>query len=201
MRRFWHRMTGRQRLLLAVAGILGVFLFLRYADLPLDALPLPANIAVQEKRLLRLRKQVTRIKREEREQQAALRELRAQSSAFWQVLDGTPTAVVPTEFRKLTMQVQVQPQTVAAPRKNRVLDMTHVSEVEFGVRLTATMRTACRLLAGLDRTRPAFYWSRCKLQPDNKRDPQNVVINGRLRALVLSPEASRFLAAERSGNE
>jgi hypothetical protein len=66
------------------------------------------------------------------------------------------------------------------------------------------MQEMSRLLARLERPSHLLFWSTCNLRPDNVRAPKTVALNATVRALVLTPEASRFLVGgtgTEEGNE
>lgn len=203
MKRLWQRLTGRQRLLAAVAAVLAIMLAGKYfgGSLPMDDLPLPKNIAYQERELRRSRGELGELLEQRQALDARLAELRQKAASFWQIEGRAPQVEVPAEFSRLARQAQVNPQQVGAPRVNKVMDLAHVREVEFSIRLSASMREVSRLVAQMDGAPHAFYWSRCNIRPDNIRSPKGVVLNGRIVALVLSADACRFLAENGSGHE
>ena len=192
MRRLWNKLTPRHRLL-AVVVVLGMLVALKYANLPLERLPLPENIRTQERQLLKRRRQLAELQAEREKRKQAFAALQQAAEPFWQIQGKTPAVEVPSEFAKLARQAQVKIEQVGAPRSGKVLDLNHVREVEFSVRLTASMREVSRLMAQMERDKNVFYWSRCNIRPDNKRDPKAVVLTGQIRVLVLTPEASKFL--------
>jgi len=196
MRRFWHKLNGRQRAMLAVVLVLAVLLGLQYVSVPLEELPLPSSIAALEGKLEKRREALAKLEAHRSEGQDALAKLGEKAGPFWQIQGKDPKVEVPNEFARLARKAQVTIQQVGAPRTEKVLDLTHVRAVEFSVRLTASMREISRLMAQIERSERVFYWSRCNIRPDNKRAPKTAVLNGRIRALVLSAEASKFLSGE-----
>jgi len=201
MRRLWHKLTGRQRLLALVAVLLAVLVAGRFAGPVLGRLPLPENIRAQERELLRRQQRLAELKARRQARDAALVRLRQQAAPFWHLQSKTPAVEVTAEFARLARQADVKIQQVGAPRTDRVANTNHVREVEFTVRLMASMREVTRLLAQLEQSPNVFLWSKCDIRPDNRRAPKAVVLNGRIKALVLSPEASRFLAGEAVNHE
>ena len=167
---------------------------LRYSDLPTDQFPLPGNIRTQEEELVRLQKDIEVLRLERGNRERAFTKLRTQASPFWQIRGKTPHVEVPAEFTKLARQAQVKVQTVGAPRSNKLLDLAHIREVEFSVRVTSSMREVSRLLDQVDRADHELHWKSLSLRPDNRTAPKAVVLNGRVRALVLSADAADFLA-------
>jgi hypothetical protein len=55
------------------------------------------------------------------------------------------------------------------------------------------MRDISRLLAEVEEAQISFAWQSCTIRPDNIRDPREVRLNGRIEALMLSPEAAESL--------
>ena len=183
------RLTGRQKLLLAVAAVLGVFV------LPLDRVPFPQSIQEQERQLRRLQKRLAAIEAEQSAMNQEVAKLREKAAPFWQVQGKTPPVVeVPAAFAKLAQQAQVKVQQVGAPMANKMLDLTHVREVEFSVQVNGSMREIGRLLAQVEQSTQKLLWKNVTIRPDNPTSPKMVLLNGRIRALVLSPEATRFLS-------
>ena len=201
MSHLWKKLPPRMRMWALIVGVLVVALALKYANLPTDNLPLSGNIRKLEKGLVRRRKQLRKLKAKKQDREKILTELRTQARPLWMVGGGKTAAVeVQTEFQRLARQAQVKIATVGAPRANKVLDLTHVREIEFAVRITASMQEISRLLAEVECSPHKFYWSSCTMRPDNKRTPQRVVLSGKIKALVLSKEATTFLAGDSEGH-
>ena len=201
MRRLWDKMTVRQRWLAAIAAVFVVAVIVRRADVPWHRLPSPETIRAEEKRLRSLRKRLAQIETEAAGREREFDLLTAQARPYWQIQGRTPSVEVPAEFARLAQRAQVTPQQVGAPRTNKVLDLNDVREVEFSIRLTASMGEVSRLLTEMERSPSQFYWRKCNIRPDNRKAPQRVILNGRIRALVLSAEASRFLAGGAASDE
>ncbi len=196
MFQFISKSTLKQRVVLLLVLILAVLLVLKYADISIAGLPLPSVIREQEQLLSSRQKTLLELKKERQAKELALTKLQQQAESFWKVAEQSPSVAVPTEFKKLARDAQTNPQQIGAPRMNKVLDLNHVREVEFNVRLTAPMREVTRLLAQMEKSEKNFYWNRCNINPDNPRSPKQVTVNGRVKALVLSAETSRFLSGK-----
>ena len=196
MARLLHNLTVRQRLLTAVAVILVILVIAKFARVPMDRLPLRENVADQEKRLRGLQEKLAGLQAGRQEHEAALAKLREQAEPFWQVKGTAPILEVPVQFEKLARKAQVQIRVTGKPRNNKILDLHHVHAIDFRVQLSAKMQEVSRLLAQLERSGKLLGWHRCNIQPDNLRTPQKVTVDGEIRALVLSPEATKFLAGE-----
>ncbi len=200
MLRAWNKLTVRSRILAGMAVILaGVFAW-ECADLPIDRLPLRRNIQKLEQELEERRTELAELKAGRKARLDAITRMRRKAQPFWLTETQNPLVQVPTEFTKLARLAQVTVQRPGDPRKTKVLDMTHVSQIEFSVRATASMREISRLLAEVEQSQHKFYWGVCQIRPDNRRTPQQAVMTGRIRALVLSPEASKFISGDSEGD-
>ncbi len=201
MRRLWNKWTFKQRLLVVLFILFPVLMILRYADIvPRDQLPLPQTIRQQEAMLRAKRKSLKKLQVEEAQRQQEFVRLQEQAKPLWQVQGKTPAVEVVAEFNKLVRQAQVKPKTVGKPRSNKYLDFSEIREVDFPVQLTASMKEVSRMLAQLDGARQVFSWSSCSIRPDNIRSPKTVRLTARIRALVLSGEASKFLSNSADDN-
>jgi len=196
MQRFWQNLNRKQRLMAVVVLVLAVLLLVRYSGLSSGELPLPATIRALEAERAELRERVRMLRLRRQKEDRVLAGIQALAAPFWEVERSRPEAVVPAEFQRLARENQVQVTSVREPRTREYLGLEHVREVEFAFQINGTMKEVSRLLTPLARVRPAFFWSQCTIRPDPPRAPKSVRLNGKLRALVLSAEATRFLAGE-----
>ena len=99
---------GRLLLLVLVAAVLAVAVVLRYANLPLESLPLPRNIQAQEELLQKRRQQLVLLEAERSQRDQAFRTVKRRAVPFWQIQSKTPTADIPTEFYRLARQAHAR---------------------------------------------------------------------------------------------
>ncbi len=194
MKRAWQRMTGRQRFLSLIMLVLGVLLVLRYGNVPWNDLPLPANIENAEKRYRKLQDRLAKLEEKERLRASEFARLRQRAAPFWQVQGRAPAEEVRAEFQRLAKKVDVKYQQLGVAQTKALPELDHVREVEFSIRLTASMREVTRLLYEMEKAQPVFYWGRCTIKPDNRTRPKAVTLAGHIKALVLTAEATEFLA-------
>ena len=188
-------MSKKQRL--SVMGLLVVLLsaalVFTYGGIPYSDLPLPGNITAQERELKRLRGTVKKLRRAHRRRDRQMEDLRRLAAPFW-VLDTQGAAAdVVAELRKLTRDAQVTPQSVRLSRDKPEKYTEYVQSVEITVQITDTMKNISRFLKTLEESDRAFFWKTCTIRPDNANDPKKAVFNGRIQALLLSPEATALV--------
>ena len=188
------KMTGRQWLLVIALLITAVFFLRKYV--PGVQVPTRSSISSEVGHLEGLRKDLAVMRKKVSELEQERDALRRKATPFWQVESKNAEQAVVAEFTKIARRAKVSTHRVDKPRKNRVLDLNDVFEIEFSVQVTASMREVSRLLAEMELSEQRFYWTQCSIRPDNIRAPKNVRLIGRVKALVLSSEASRFLAAK-----
>jgi hypothetical protein len=192
------KMTARQWFLVIALVITAIFFVRKY--MPVLNVPTRRSIDVEISRLKERRKDLAVIRRKVAAMEDARAELRAKAAPFWQIEGKNAEQAVVAEFTKIARRAKVSTHRVDKPHRNKVLDLNDVFEVEFSVQITASMREIARLLAELENAEQRFYWTQCSLRPDNIRAPKNVRLIGRLKALVLSSDASEFLAG-REGDQ
>jgi cell division protein FtsL len=196
IRPHWQRLPKRQRVLLLIAAVLVVLSLLSLVDVNLHDLPLPNNVRDQERQVKTLRRDLAALEKEELLRQRRIDKVRAQAKPLWQKSGKNPSVEVQTELEKVA-RGRVTLQTIGASRLNKLSD--NVSSVELPVRIAGSMREIGRFLAELEKNEPAFFWSACTIKPDNPREPRGVMLDGRVQVLVLSADASKFLAAGSKG--
>ena len=196
IRQRWQRLPKRQRGLLLVAGVLIALSLLSLVDVNLRDLPLPTSIREQERLVKSLRRDLAALEKEEQVRQRRIDKVRAQARPLWQKSGKNPSVEVQTELEKVA-RGRVTLQTIGASRLNKLSD--NVSSVELPVRIAGSMRDIGRFLAELEKNEPSFFWSACTIKPDNPREPRGVLLDGRVQVLVLSADASKFLAAGSKG--
>ena len=188
-------MSKKQRL--SVMGLfvvlLSVGLVFTYVDIPYSDLPLPGNIRDQEKELKRLRGTVRKLRRARRRRERQMEELRSLAAPFWVLDSKGSAAVVRAELTNLGRAEGVSPQDVDLKRDKPEPFTDYVESVEISVQFRDTMKNVSRYLRMLEESDRAFYWKNCTIRPDNPREPKQVVLNGRIQALLLSPEAAALV--------
>lgn len=89
-------------------------------------------------------------------------------------------------------------EAIAAPNNARLTSIGDVRAIqvgedgpqslEFTIAATVPLDNLPGFLAGLNAAQPRFFWQRCSLRPDQLRTPQNVLLTGTLRVILLSDE-------------
>lgn len=188
---FWQKMTFRQRVLLAVALLLGVGALANALSGSLENWPLPANIRQEERQVKQLCKELARLQQDELARRRDIEQLRQQAKVLWVKSSKLPSMEVQTELESVARRAKVVIQNIGAPRNNKLSD--NISSVELSLRLGGSMRDMSRFLAELEKNDPPFFWASCNLRPDNLREPKALTLDGRVQLLILSPDASKFL--------
>lgn len=190
------KLNGRQKFLLLVMVLVGIFFSRQYLRVALEKLPTDAALE-REKQLLESRKKDLAVVQKRLETQGeTIDRLRDQAAIFWRVPRKQCKQDVMAAFSKIARNAQVQRHRVDKPKENKVLNLENVYEVEFSVQVDATMREVTRLLAEIERSKERFFWSECTIRPDNTRAPKKVRLTGKVRALVLSDDALDVLAGK-----
>lgn len=188
-------MTKKQRLsamgLLVV--VLSVALVLTYGDIPYSDLPLPGNITAQRKELKRLQGTVRKLRRAHRRRERQMEDLRRVAAPFWVLGSEGSAADVRAELKRLTREAGVTLQSERLSRDKPEKFTDYVESVEITVQLTDSMKSISRFLKALEESDRAFFWKACTIRPDNPRDPKQAVLNGKIQALLLSPEATALV--------
>ncbi|MFA5204840.1 MAG: hypothetical protein WC708_10615 [Lentisphaeria bacterium] len=188
---FWRHATPRQRLL-AIAGLLGLLFLVAGVDWHVRDWPTSGHLQDAEKRLKSFRRELASLEREDRAQQRRMDDLRRQGRTLWRKPDKNTAVLVQGGLDQAARRAGVTLQNAGTPRTARISD--NLSSTDLSLRVTGGMHSLAKFLAELERSQPAFTWASCTLRPDNPRDPQGIILDGRLQALQLSPEAAEFLA-------
>ncbi|MBT3377628.1 MAG: hypothetical protein HN742_14260 [Lentisphaerae bacterium] len=230
MRRLWNKLPARQRAMLTVVGILAVLLMWNYGTMPIGDLPFPSTIREEERNLLKLKQRAAELEAERQREVQQLADLQEMATPFWQIEGKKPKTEIKAHFTRLNMAAQRSLGstgfylTTGPPALRALPESNYVSELTFSVTLkSATMRKVSKLLEQLDNAPHRFYWSRCTINAAGTRsvptrpssraktrvpaqvkkpaDDKTVSLTGTIKALVLSPDATHFLAGEPSTNE
>jgi len=189
---------GSQRrrifLLLAVLAVVAVAVLL-FETSP-GEWPLPGNVQRQEQSVRQLRRELADLRKEEAGRQRWLETLRHETRSMWHNKGGKmPSVEVQGELEKVAQRAQVSIQNLGAPQTGKLSD--NISGIDIALHIVGSMREVGRFLAELDKNEPGFSWLSCSIRPDNPRTPRGVILDGRVRALVLSPEAQKSLFGEK----
>lgn len=231
MRRLWNKLPARQRALLMVACVLTGLVAWRYASVPMADLPFPGTIREEERSLLKLKQKAAELEAERQREAQQLADLREMAAPFWQIEGKKPKTEIKAHFTRLNMAAQRSLGntgfylTTGPPSLRALPESNYVSELTFLVTLkSATMRKVSKLLEQLDTAPHRFYWSRCIINAAGTRTPRpqrppprsrarapaidsrakddkTISLTGTIRALVLSSDATHFLAGETPTNE
>jgi hypothetical protein len=187
----WSKLTRRQRVLVLIAVAMAALSLLSLLDLGAPDLPLPGTLARETQQVRALRRQVAALEKEERARHLWREELRQKARALWRIEGKTPAVEVQSALEQVARQARITLQNVGAPRTLKLSE--HVTAVELSLRLSGSMQEASRFLYELERYQPVFQWTALSLRPDNPRQVRGVVLDGRIRALILAPEAAAVL--------
>lgn len=191
MKRFWSRLPRRQRLLLVVALVLAVVSAASLLQLGDGELPLPGTLRREEAAVRELQRDLARLEKEERGRRAGLEQLRQQARTLWRLEGKTPAVEVQAALEGVARRAHITLQNVGAPQTLKLSE--NVSSVQLSLRLAGSMQEVARFLHELEQNQPAFLWASCSLRPDNPREVRGVVLDGRVRALVITPAAAALL--------
>lgn len=184
----WKRLTLFQRVLIVIACILTVLVAARYVDVSRLALPLPDAIEKQENELRDLQQRLSRLDERNRRQQEGLGLLRQTVQPYlWRLGDTRAETEIQAELERLARAERITIRTMGSPR---ITDVTeHVRSVEISLNLVGSMREISRFLAAVEASDRKFYWTSCRLRPNNVRNVESVNLTGRVEALFLTPDA------------
>ncbi len=186
----------RQIILLAIMVVIGLLLARQY--LGFLKLPTRARLEHAVKQLESSRGDLKAATVDDQKRIQELEELRTMSQDFWlSSSQRAPTdQEITREFNKLLRRAQLPANQKVDTQRNKLPGVTNIQEVQIRLDLkNVTMREVGRLLAEVKKYGNRLTWTQCQISPDNPRTPQNVNLSGRLRALVLTTEASDFLLA------
>ncbi len=185
----------RRYLLLAVLVIVGLFFVRQY--LPMIELPTKGRIEEEQQRLQSKMSDLAVQQKMKADWENELVQLRGKASLFWvRVNQGMPVEQeVLEEFNRIARTASVNIQSRES-RLQKTPNVNYIQEVELRIELRGvTMREFSRLLREISRSRRKFHWISCTVNPDNIQKPTGVRVVGRLRAYVLTDEATRLLGS------
>ena len=190
----------RRKILLLLVLVLTVVFTLQFSGLSLAELPTRALIEEQTNQLRTARKLLAKLSRERIQDERHLAELRAEASPFWNVVsEQHADQEIRESFDRVARKAQISKQQVFSPRKANLSNYGYLYEVEFSVSLTATMKEITRLLYEMEKSDHVFQWTQCSITVTNRRAPTEVRLSGKIRAVVLRPEAQAILASRAEG--
>lgn len=194
------RAARRRKILLLLVSVLAVVFALQFSGLSFEEFPTKALIEEQAKQLRTSRKRLAKLSRENVQGENRLAELRAKASPFWTVeSEQGALQEIRSNFDRIARKAMISKQQVFSPRKADLPNYDYLYEVEFSVTITATMKEITRLLYEMEKADHVFQWTQCSITVTNRRTPTEVRLNGKVRAVVLRPEAQAILANREEG--
>ncbi len=185
----------RRYLLLAVMVIVGLFFVRQY--FPMIEIPTKGRIE-EEQQLLQSKMSDLAVQQKMKEDwENELVQLRGKASLFWvRVNQGMPVEQeVLEEFNRITRAAGVTI-PIRESRPLKTPNVNYIQEVELRIEHRGvTMKDFSKLLREISRNRRKFHWISCTVNPDNIGKPTGVRVVGRLRAYVLTDEATRLLGS------
>ncbi len=166
--------------------------------MPMVELPTDSRIEDEMARLKSLRGDLAVTQKMNSDWQKEVAELRGKSGLFW--VRKRPTLPVEQEvleeFNNIARLASVNIQSREA-RLVKNNNANYIQEVELRMDMrSVSMREVTRLMKELDEAKREFRWASCKIDPDNVQKPTGVKLSGRLRAFVLTEEATRILGGD-----
>ncbi len=183
-----------RQILLAVALVVVAFLLAR-RYLPMMEIPTDGLIREETVRLESLAGDLAVQQKMNGDWYADVQRLRKKAAVFWVRKDaGVPVEQeVLDEFNDIARLASVNIQS-REPRLVRIPNAANVQEVELRIEMRGiSMKEFTRLLKEIARSKRKFYWASCKIDPDNVQKPTGIRVTGRLKAYVLTDEATRLL--------
>lgn len=191
-----NKMSGRQKLEVAVAILLVVLVVVFRGNVPTDELPTAENIDSRVEECRKLQEDIAELRQRRQIYEDELAELRRQARPFWPAGNRAPGVQVQSELEQLARQARVTIQTISGLRESKLTE--NVRSVELTIRMNAPMREVSMLLKELRKARHPLHWASCSIRPDNPREPKGVVLTGKIRAFVLTAEATEFIFGRQS---
>jgi hypothetical protein len=193
---FAKKLGKRRRVLLLVVVLLAVLAAILLFGSGVSEWPLPGNLQREEATVRQLRDELARLRKEEATNQRWLETLRQKARPIWHIKgDKLPSVEVQNELEKVAQRAQVSIQSLGAPRTSKLAE--NISGIELSLHIVGSMRDVGRFLTEVEKNTPGFCWVSCSLRPDNPRTPHGVILDGRIQALALSPEAQKSLFGEK----
>jgi hypothetical protein len=180
--------------------LLAVVFVVQFSGFLPGELPTKSLIGEQAKEVRSARKQLGRLSREGQQGDRRLLELQDQATPVWTVSsERQAEQEIIEHFNRVARSAQISKHQVRAPRSAPLPNYAYLYEVEFSVSLTATMKEITRLLQEMEKTDHLFQWTQCSISVLNRRAPTEVRLTGKVRALVLRPEAQVILEGKPEG--
>ena len=182
--------------LLLIVMVIVCLLFVRQY-LPMIEIPTDGHIKEMEQRLQSKLNDLEVQKKMNEDFEKELVRLRGKSDMFWvRVRQGIPVEMeVLEEFNNVTRMANVN----IKDRKQRLVknqNSNYIQEVEIDIVLSGVpMREFSRLLKEINQNRRKFYWVSCSISPVNQQKPTGINVTGKLKAYVLTDEATRLLGS------
>ena len=198
------KINRRQLVLLLLMLFIGFFFVRRFISF---SLPTSALLEERVQELQSLRSDLLVARKQSSERQEELQALQSLAEPYW-FASGQRALVdqeINKEFGKLLRQAQLPATQKIDLQRNKLPGLSHIQEVQIRLELRGvSMREVSRLLQEVHGYGDKLNWNYCRIEPDNPRQPKNVNLSARLRALVLGSEAVDFLnqapALEASGD-
>ncbi len=194
------RGSRRKIILLLLALLLAVVFTVQFSGFLPGEWPTQSLINEQGKELRATRKQLARLSQEGAQGNRRLQDLKDQSSLFWTLSsERQAEQEIIEHFNRVARNAQINKHQISKHRSAPLPNYAYLYEVEISVSLTATMKEITRLLQEMEKTEHLFQWTQCSISVLNRRAPTEVRLTGKVRAVVLRPEARAILEGKREG--
>ena len=192
-------MKNFRKIGLVIIGFLVVVVVAMRLDLSTEDLPLPGNIDAEREHYDELSQDLAVRKKKRAEYNKKKERLRQRADRFWPAKENNPKVTVQSSFQKMAREAHVTIDNMGGVQISDVSD--YIRKVQFSIRLQTSMQEFSRLLAQLQESSYPLFWDRCRIRPDDPRDPKEVRISGRLKTYVLTPAATEFIYGEEQEGE
>jgi hypothetical protein len=194
--------SGRRKVLILVMFALVGVLVLQLGGLSLPELPTRAAIEEEGEALALARSRLDKLTRRSARQDKEVAELNVLASPFWRTSESSAdreTQVVRSALDRLASRAKVSAPRIVSQGRIPLQGHEYIHAIELSVDWTVMMKEVTRLLNEIEKSDQIFQWTECTIRPNNVRDPKEVRVLGRVRALVLNQEAQSLLAASEGG--
>ena len=175
--------------LLYVAQFAGV----KFSGFGGSGIPTEGAIENAKKKVTSLQVELAELYARERERDDKRLQLLDRTAPFWRVTgEKLPTTEVQTRIERLALRSNVKLAKVGAPKTVEVSD--DIQAIEVTISTTTSIRDFAEFAREVENHVPMLEIHYCSIRPNRVKDPNSIIVQGRIRAYVLSRAARDYLA-------
>ena len=118
-------------------------------------------------------------------------QLQGMTAGLWLETTRIPTNIIQKELDQMARRSELDLGKLGAPREIEL--SSNIRAVDISVQCTTNIEAFAKFTHAIDGHTPILFWESCHIRPKDLKNPVELTVKGKIRALVLTKAAQEYL--------